>query len=404
MYRKLTLTVGMFVFLPIIALGLDPTAYVLNTIGETLSKINLNTGVISNDILTIGSANQSYPNQMKIRDTLMYVVVSGTDEIQVVNLNSEHTESFMDTPPGSNPFWMDFADEQYLFVSLLLNNSVAKMDYNSGEIVDEIAVGKSPEGVLIYQDKLYIACSGFDFNTYLYDPGEVYVFDLSGDSMLTQISVGLNPQFMALDGAGRLHVVCTGNYFSIFGSVYIIDTFDDSVLDSINIGGTPGHISIGPDNTAYLAASGFTMDGYVYSYNSLTGEVYHNAGNPIQVDLNCMTVVSFQDTTVFTGSFTDYVNVIDSSGTYLDSYAVGAGPQHIAFNYQPGDADGDFTVNLLDVTFILNWLYRGGDAPRWPGWRASADGNNLYNLLDITYLINFLYKNGPRPKKSPDWI
>jgi len=62
-----------FVFLSLLcnlAWGSDPTAYVINTLGETLSKVNLKTDQVENDILTLGSAPGCGPNQILIRDTL----------------------------------------------------------------------------------------------------------------------------------------------------------------------------------------------------------------------------------------------------------------------------------------------------------------------------------------------
>jgi len=399
---RLLLTIGIIIVVGAASgLAVEPTAYVLNTNGETVSKIDINSGIVTNDIFLVGSTDQCYPNQMVIRDTLMYIAVSGTDEIQVVNLNDENISGYIDLPEWSNPYWMEFVDEQFLYISLMLNDAIAKVDYLSETVSSQITVGKSPEGVLIYEDRAYVACTGFDFSTYLYDPGEVYVVDVEADTVLTQIPVGLNPQFFALDTLGRIHVVCTGDYFSTFGAIYIIDPSIGSVVDSIEVGGTPGQISIGPDNIAYISAAGFSENGYVYSYNSITGDIYHSESNPIVVDLNCMTVQAYQDSMVYTGSYTDFVNLIDSSGTSYGNYAIGDGPQHIVFNYLPGDANGDFIVNLLDVTHIINWLYKGGNVPRWPGWRANADGDGNFNLLDVTCLIDYLYKDGDRPKVSP---
>lgn len=398
---------GLFILLVLMrtTLAADPQAYVLNSNAETLSKINLNTGTVSNDIVGIGSDVFSYPNQIVIRDTLMYVVTSGHDEIQVINLNNEETVTFMPTGAFTNPYWIDFLDEQYLYVTLMLTDEIAKLDYRSGAIVTQTGVGMAPEGILLLDEKAYIACTGFSFETWLYDTGKVCIYDLNGDSVMGYIAVGTNPQYLARDGLGRVHVVCTGDYGAVAGAVYIIDPAIDAVIDSINIGGTPGQITIGPDNIAYIAAAGWTMDGYVYSYQALTGEVYHDAGNPIAVDLNCMTVASFQDSTVFEGSFgTNMINVIDSDGNVLDSYAVNDGPVHIVFNFLPGDANGDFEVNLLDVTDIIGWLYTGGEPPRWPRWRANANADKQYNILDITYLIGYLYRDGPRPRPGPHWV
>jgi len=390
--------------LPVMANADDPVAYVLNTNAETLSKINLSTGAVYNDILTIGTDVYCYPNQFVKRDTLAYAIASGTDEIQVINLNTETTEYFINTGVSTNPYWMEFLDEQYLYVTLMMANSVAKIDYRTGTIVHEIPVCKSPEGILIVGDKAYIACSGFDFDTYLYDPGKVTVYDIPGDSVINQIDVGLNPQYLILDTLGRLHVVCTGDFWTTWGWIYIINTDTDLVVDSIYLGGTPGQITLGPDNIAYIASAGWTENGYVFSYNTITGEVYHDNGNPIAVDLNCMAVAAYQDSTCFTGSFTNYVNVIDSTGNYLNSYAVSDGPVHITFNYLPGDANGDFTVNIFDASMIISWLYMDGEKPHWPKWRANVNSDLAYNVFDVTYLISFLYMDGPRPKTGPGWF
>ncbi len=382
----------------------DPIAYVLNTNGETLSKINLTTGVVNNNILTIGSDVGSYPNQIVVRDTLMYATVSGTDEIQVINLKSEKTAYYINTGAYTNPYWIDFAAEPYLYVTLLMTGSLAKINYLTGAIITQVPVGKSPEGIKIVGNKAYIACTGFDWGTYQYDPGQVAVYDLSGDSAMQYINVGLNPQYMVLDKSGRIHVVCTGNYVTTWGWVYIIDTEFDSVVDSIYLGGTPGQISLSPDNIAYIASAGWSESGYVFSYNTITGEVYHDNSNPIMVDLNCLTAVAYQDSTCFTGSFTNYVNVIDSAGNYSASYPVGDGPIHIAFNYLPGDANGDFLVNIFDVSLLIDWLYLNGEKPRWPQWRANANGDYEYNIFDITHLIASLYLGGPPPRIGPDWL
>ncbi|UCD94332.1 MAG: dockerin type I repeat-containing protein [Candidatus Zixiibacteriota bacterium] len=61
-----------------------------------------------------------------------------------------------------------------------------------------------------------------------------------------------------------------------------------------------------------------------------------------------------------------------------------------------GDADESGDVNILDVGFIINYLYKNGLAPACND-KADANGNNIVNLLDVTYLIDYLYRNGPDP-------
>lgn len=72
-----------------------------------------------------------------------------------------------------------------------------------------------------------------------------------------------------------------------------------------------------------------------------------------------------------------------------------------ALPYEPvtyvcGDADGSEVVNILDVTYIVNYLYKDGPVPD-PESSADADGSGSINILDVSTLVNYLYKNGPEP-------
>lgn len=60
-----------------------------------------------------------------------------------------------------------------------------------------------------------------------------------------------------------------------------------------------------------------------------------------------------------------------------------------------GDANGDLIINILDITFLINYLYKGGPAPVFYAGDVNDDG--IINLLDITYLIEYLYMSGPPP-------
>jgi hypothetical protein len=62
----------------------------------------------------------------------------------------------------------------------------------------------------------------------------------------------------------------------------------------------------------------------------------------------------------------------------------------------PGDANDNGSVNILDITYLIAYLYKSGPAPPCND-EADATGNNVVNILDITYLISYLYKGGPAP-------
>ncbi|MCK4403680.1 MAG: hypothetical protein KAW02_01195 [candidate division Zixibacteria bacterium] len=64
--------------------------------------------------------------------------------------------------------------------------------------------------------------------------------------------------------------------------------------------------------------------------------------------------------------------------------------------YIVGDANGDGIIDLADVVYLINYLYRDGPTPVSPeAGDANCDG--ITDLADIVYLINYLYKGGPAP-------
>ncbi|MFH2035922.1 MAG: dockerin type I domain-containing protein [Candidatus Zixiibacteriota bacterium] len=62
----------------------------------------------------------------------------------------------------------------------------------------------------------------------------------------------------------------------------------------------------------------------------------------------------------------------------------------------PGDANHNGVVNILDITFTIAYLYKGGAAPVCLD-EADANSNEVINILDITYNIAYLYKGGAAP-------
>jgi len=68
-----------------------------------------------------------------------------------------------------------------------------------------------------------------------------------------------------------------------------------------------------------------------------------------------------------------------------------------AFSSVCGDINGNGQIDILDATFLINFLYRGGQTP--PDLRtADVDGSGSLNILDISYLVNWLYNGGPGPQ------
>jgi bacillopeptidase F len=64
--------------------------------------------------------------------------------------------------------------------------------------------------------------------------------------------------------------------------------------------------------------------------------------------------------------------------------------------YMAGDANDDELVDVADVIYLINYLYKNGPVPNH---LAAGDVNAdcVVDVSDVIYLINYLYKGGPAP-------
>lgn len=65
-----------------------------------------------------------------------------------------------------------------------------------------------------------------------------------------------------------------------------------------------------------------------------------------------------------------------------------------------GDSDDNGSVNLSDVVFTLNALFKGGPQPTCPD-AADADDNGEVNLSDGSFVLNYLFKGSGLPPPAP---
>ncbi|MEP0828393.1 MAG: trypsin-like peptidase domain-containing protein [bacterium] len=61
-----------------------------------------------------------------------------------------------------------------------------------------------------------------------------------------------------------------------------------------------------------------------------------------------------------------------------------------------GDVDANGRVNILDATYLIRYLYRGGESPS-PREAGDLNGSGEINLVDIIYLVSYLFKEGQEP-------
>ncbi len=314
--------------------GNPKTAWVVNgaTSSESLSRINLETNEVFNDVVDVGKT----PNQIVIRGNKGYVINSDrtSNNIQIINLDADSTEGYIEmTQPYSNPWHMAFLNDSIAYVTDFNIDSVSVVNVNTREVIDQIAVGVGPEGVAVVGDKVYVTNTEWDTLTGTYGQGTVSVIESTTDSVVKVIDVGTNPQDLALDQDGELNVVCTGDYWSIPGRIYVINTVSDSVVDSIAIGGAPTAIAISPRGIAYLAAGGWypSDHGFVYTFDTETNQVLRGPDNPILVGKGALGIGCDKDNYAYSCNFmANTVSQIDTNDVVVWTFSVGDGPVSIA--------------------------------------------------------------------------
>jgi bacillopeptidase F len=64
--------------------------------------------------------------------------------------------------------------------------------------------------------------------------------------------------------------------------------------------------------------------------------------------------------------------------------------------YMAGDANDDRLVDVADIIYLINYLYKNGPVPNHMV-AADANADCVVDVSDVIYLINYLYKGGPAP-------
>lgn len=60
-----------------------------------------------------------------------------------------------------------------------------------------------------------------------------------------------------------------------------------------------------------------------------------------------------------------------------------------------GDANNDFLVNIADAVYLINHIFKSGQAP--DSFQGDANGDTSVNIADAVFLINHIFKGGPPP-------
>ena len=364
--------------------------YVINTLAETLDKIDLVTGTVQHDVAVLGL----YPNRIWVNDTMAVVVNSGDADLQLIRLADYTNLGFVYFDENDSPYDMAVVSDTLAYVALFGSHELACCNLKTRSVVSRVEVGYHPEGVLVFGGRVYVANTAFDDIEYKFGQGTLYIVDRATLAVIDSVSVSRNPQELLLAPDGTIHIVCTGNYVDEFGRIDVFDPVTFSIIGHIEIGGSPGIIHLNRRYQAYLAEWGWGQ-GRVYSYDAVTRQVIHGSSNPIVPGQECAYILGDRSDNLYICAF-NIDGVIEygpNDAPTGRTFGVGDGPAAAALrtNRIPGDVNEDRRVNPIDVVVLINHVYRG-----WalPGRHAAADVDNtcVINPVDVVILINYVYR------------
>jgi hypothetical protein len=293
----------LFFLLTISCLFASESLFILNSNSLTVSKYDIATEEIDNSFMVLGNGPGAAPNKMIEYDGKIYAVITYENRIQIFSIEDGNEIESIILEDSSTP--NDIAiSGNFAYVSGNVTNKVYKIDLTTNEVVASQEVGIAPMGLLTYNDKLYVANSGYIMSGGGYDPGSVSVLNCDDLSVVTTVLTDLNSNSLAIVN-DKIHVVCTGNYGDVTGNVNVINPIDNSVETTYEIGGSPNSIIFDQDNTVYLG-NGYPAG--VYAYNAASGSILMTPDDGIFSGGNSFELFANKLVSVDSG---DYVNFSD---------------------------------------------------------------------------------------------
>ncbi|MGB2770136.1 MAG: C25 family cysteine peptidase [Candidatus Zixiibacteriota bacterium] len=252
--------------------------------------------------------------------------------------------------------------------------------------------------------------------TFLTNPNGGAIAYLGG----TDIDVSYAGTAIITKGIERLCLIMSGNYKggdATFGELWahgvtdyinpVMDEIDYITLEEFQPFGDPSLVIAGDSEKPAKPATpmGETEGGVEleYTYTSSTtdpdgdslyylfgwgDETYsewlgpYASGDPVEAS----------HTWADTGSYEITVIAKDENGVFSES----SDSLFVNICLRYGDANGDMIIDVGDVVFLVNYLYKG-DAPPNPPEVGDCNFDQVINIGDVVFLINYLYKGGDPP-------
>lgn len=257
------------------------------------------------DCLTITEigVTGTYANQMMFKDNNLYIVNSGDNSIQKIDLNNNSSlNPYISLPLDSNPYYFDIQNDE-IYVSNLMTNSISRVKLNELNNVVNIKIeGEQsflqPEGITANDDYIFVTNTNITYDenwNQVVQDGFLSIINKNDNTFNKKYTTSQKNSQRVFINNNKAYVINSGtikfddNYVSLPTSNASVDilnlsnpgySFDKSLTFNYVDGTTKGNINnyCIMNNKLYLASG---SAGEIYSINLETDEIINNTNNPI---------------------------------------------------------------------------------------------------------------------------
>lgn len=174
----------------------------------------------------------------------LYVSVYGSSYVAKLDLDGRELCRYSFSAEEGQPRYLA-AKGDYIYVTLY-SGQVAKMDASELRVVGYAPVGKNPEGIVVYNNQLLVANSGWG------EDNTVTVIDGGTFKPVATITVEWNPQQFVLAG-DSVYLLANGQYDENWNCDYPVQSINVAELTARTI--THASRAVAYDGTLYLCNS-----------------------------------------------------------------------------------------------------------------------------------------------------
>lgn len=302
-----------------------PFAYVANYDSDSLSVINLSTGVVTR---TIAVGNGPWATAVTPDGRFVYVINRLTPRgISVINAETYQVANTISGLPSPTDIVFSPDGSLAYVTNTATSGTVSVIDTRTRTVVKTVPVGRDPEKIVVSPDGSYL----YVLNTGT-TPDNISVIRASDLTAVNTISVGRGATGAAISRDGRrLYVVNRTD-----NTVSVVDTSNGAgagVIRTFNVIDSSYYVAVNPDGSRIYIVRSTGTQGAVVEIDTSTGATI---GSPISVGAAPYTVVispngSHLYTTTITGN-PDSVVEINLTTRALKNIDVGMDPRGVAIS------------------------------------------------------------------------